>query len=124
MGTYFLTKGWLDGESNLLDEYQRCVGRYGEQRATRIMQTMLKHYRRFVVIDTGAYLVESIIASTQQFAEKHGKRHEIATGSLRLFHKLLLGQWDEEFIILEPGQEITMDDICSGGSGVSQLTMG
>jgi len=124
IGTYFLTKGWLDGESNLLQEYQRCIVLYGEQRATRIMQTMLKHYGRFMVIDTGAYPVESITASTQEFAKKHNKRHEVAPGCLRLFHKLLLGQWDEEFIILEPGQEITMDDICSGGSGVSQLTMG
>ena len=80
---------------------------------------MLKHYERFMVIDTKAYPVESVTDSTKKFAREHGKGHEIAPGSLRLFHKLLLGQWDEEFIILEPGQEITIDDICSRVNAIS-----
>jgi hypothetical protein len=126
MGTYFLTKGWLESDHNLLKEYERCVTRYGEQRALRVMKTMLGHYRRFMVIDTGAYPIESVTPKIREFAEKHDKRHEVTAGSPRLFHKLLLGQWDDEFIILEPGQEVTIDDICadSNDSGASQLAVG
>jgi len=53
MGTYFLTKGWLESEHNLLQEHERCVTRYGEQRALRVMRTMLGNYKRLMVIDTG-----------------------------------------------------------------------
>ncbi|HEY3426658.1 MAG TPA: DUF1638 domain-containing protein [Negativicutes bacterium] len=112
MGTYFITKGWLDYENNIVQEYERCILRYGEQRALKVMKTMLGHYKRFMLIDTGAYPVESVLGRTQDFAKKLNMQHEIATGSLRLLHKLLLGQWDDEFIILEPGQEITLKDIC------------
>lgn len=114
MGTYFLTKGWLDYEKNLLWEYDRCVERYGPQKAFKLMKIMLGHYKRFMLIDTGAYSVESVLPRTQDFAAKLNMRHEVAPGSLRLFHKLLLGQWDEEFLVLEPGQTIEMQDICGG----------
>ncbi|EGO62996.1 DUF1638 domain-containing protein [Acetonema longum] len=113
-GTYFLTKGWLDYENNLIKEYERCVERYGEQRALKVMKIMMGHYGRFMLIDTGAYSIDSVVKRTREFAARLDKRHEIAAGSLRLIHKLLLEQWDEEFIILEPGQELAMSDICSG----------
>lgn len=125
MGTYFATKGWLDYEQNILWEYERCVSRYGEQRALRLMKTMLGNYRRFMVIDTGAYPVDSVTPRTEEFAARLGLRHAIAPGSLRLLHKLLRGHWDEEFLVLKPGEEVRLEDICSGdGDQVSQLTVG
>jgi hypothetical protein len=112
MGTYFLTKGWLDYESNLIREYERCVMRYGDTRALKVMKIMLGNYRRFMVIDTGAYQVECVTPRTQEFAEKLNKLHEITAGSMRYLRKLLLGPWDEEFMVVEPGQEISLSDIC------------
>ena len=41
-------------------------------------------------------------------------RHEEVTGSMRFLRKLLIGPWDEEFIFLEPDQELTFDDMRSG----------
>lgn len=122
-GTYYLTKGWLDNELNIIGEYERCVVRHGEERAMRVMKTMLSNYCRFMLIDTGAYSIESIIPRTQEFAAKLNLRHEIIHGSPRLLQKLLLGPWDDEFIMLEPGQEFTLADICSGGAD-SQLAIG
>jgi hypothetical protein len=122
MGTYFATKGWLDNERNILVEYERCVSRYGEQRALRVMKTMLGHYRRFMVIDTGAFPMDSVTPRTEAFAARLGLQHATASGSLRLLHKLLLGQWDQEFIVLKPGEEIRLEDVCSGEGGqVSQI---
>ncbi len=126
MGTYFLTKGWIDNENNMLQEYERCVQRYGQARALKVMKVMLAHYKRFMLIDTGAYPVESVVPVTQDFADKLGLRHEVAPGSLRLLHKLLQGPWDEEFFVLKPGQALTMNDICSGveeRQGGSQLRL-
>lgn len=117
MGTYFLTKGWLDYESNLLSEYQRSVKRYGTEKALRIMKIMLKNYGRIMIIDTGAYLFEGFIDKTRDFAEILGLRHETVSGSMRFLNKLLLGPWDGEFIIMEPGQEVTLEHLRISGAG-------
>ncbi len=121
-GTYFLTKGWLDYENNLLREYERCVERYGQAKALKIMKIMMGHYKRFMLIDTGAYAVDSILAQTQNFAQELNLCHEVVPGSLRLFHKLLQGDWDDEFLVLPPGQAVTMQDICRDSSGQVRLT--
>lgn len=127
-GTYFLTKGWLDFERNLIVEYQRCVEKYGPDRALRVMKVMLGHYRRLMVIDTKAYELEDILDTTRAFAEKMGMKHEEFTGSMRFLKKLLLGPWDEEFIIMEPGRELTFKDMCIGNNdeepGQSQALFG
>ncbi|CVK19368.1 DUF1638 domain-containing protein [Sporomusa sphaeroides] len=123
MGTYFLTKGWLDYENNLLREYDRCIERYGQVRTSKIMKIMLGHYKRFMLIDTGAYPVEEVLPRTQAFAERLTMQHEVAQGSLRLFHKLLTGPWDEEFLVLEPGNAVTMSDICGSSDGQSQVNL-
>lgn len=122
MGTYFLTKGWLDYENNLIKEYDRCVARYGQVRAAKIMKIMMGNYKRFVLIDTGAYQVDSVLPKTREFAARLGMCHEVAPGSLRMVHKLLQGEWDDEFLVLEPGQQVTLADICSSGGNESQVS--
>lgn len=111
MNTYFITQGWLDHERSILREYDRCVALYGEQRALRVTKTMLENYSRLTVINTGAYSLESVVPKVREFAQRLNMLLEIVPGSRRLLNKLLLGQWDEEFVIFEPGQEITMDRI-------------
>lgn len=112
MNTYFFTQGWLEHEKNILREYERCLTLYGQERTLRVMKTMLGNYLRFMVINTGAYPLDAVVPKVQECAQRLSMLYEIVPGSLRLLHKLLLGQWDEEFIVLEPGQEITIDDIC------------
>ena len=43
MGTYYLTKGWLEFESNIWREYQYAVKRYGEEKAERLFKQILNH---------------------------------------------------------------------------------
>jgi hypothetical protein len=124
METYFLAKGWLGCENNLIKEFEYCVNRYGQAGALRIMKIMVRNCKRLLLIDTGTYPVDSIIAQTREFAAELGMCHEVVSGSPRLLHKLLLGPWDEEFIILEPGQELMLTDMCGASDdlfGLSQL---
>ncbi len=109
VGTYFLTKGWLENEQNLLTEYDRCVKRHGREKALRIMKLMLKHYHRLMIIDTHAFQLEDIFIKTKSFADLLGLSHEKIDGSMRFLKKLLLGPWDEEFVIIELGEEFTME---------------
>ena len=109
VGTYFLTKGWLENEQNLLSEYERCVAKYGKDKALKVMKMMLNNYHRLMVIDNQAYQSEDIVIKTKCFAEALGLNHEIIDGSSRLLKKLLIGLWDDEFAIIKPGEKVTLE---------------
>ncbi len=64
IGTYFLTKGWLDNEENIWLEYQESVKRHGKARTDRIYKMMLEHYKRLGIIETGAYKLEDFLKKT------------------------------------------------------------
>lgn len=110
ISTYFITKGWLDPEGNVMWDYRSWVERYGEQKALRLTKKMLAHYTRFLIIDTGAYSLEGVIPKIQKSCEKFSMRYDIIPGSLRLLHLLLTMPQEPEFIVLHPGQETSASD--------------
>jgi hypothetical protein len=109
--SYFLTKGWIESENNITDEWNYSVKRFGEERGARIMRAMLKNYRHLTLIDTEAYDVMLYKEKTEELAAKLGLTHQVVKGSRRLFQKLLVGPWDEEFVIAEPGEAIPSNAI-------------
>ncbi|WP_368292946.1 DUF1638 domain-containing protein [Dehalobacter sp. TBBPA1] len=109
MGTYFLTKGWLDNEKSLLSEYQHYIEKYGSAKADMIIKTMLHHYKRLMIIDTQTCQPEEIMAKTENFAKSLELQHETITGSSRFLKKLFTGPWDEEFITVKPGDTVTLE---------------
>jgi len=111
MGTYFLTKGWLENERNIWFEYQETVKRHGKTRTDQIYKLLLKHYERLGIIETGAYQLESILETTHTIAETLELKHEVIPGTLEYLKKLLTGPWDEEFVIINPGETVTLTHI-------------
>ncbi|WP_371381287.1 DUF1638 domain-containing protein [Sporomusa aerivorans] len=111
ISTYFLTKGWLDPAGNIMWSYLSWVERYGEQKALRIVKKMLNNYTRFMIIDTGAYKIENILPAIRDSCEKFNMHYDVIPGSLHLLRKLLTPvPWESEFIVCNPGQEITIYD--------------
>ncbi|MGB9521573.1 MAG: DUF1638 domain-containing protein [Anaerolineales bacterium] len=110
IGTYYLTKGWIEVADTPFDEYERLVSQYGVERAQRIIKTMLNHYTRLVYIDTGNSDKTKYVAYARKIAEKFNLRFEEIRGSNSLILKLLNGEWDEEFLVVEPGNTITFLD--------------
>lgn len=109
MGTYFLTKGWLDNEQNLLTEYNRSIEKYGLARASRVFKAMLNHYKRLMLIDTNTYDLAEVTERTENFAKTMGIEHDTIEGSSRFLKKLLQGPWDEEFVQVKPGEIVTIE---------------
>jgi hypothetical protein len=106
-GTYYYTRGWIDFIEDPYQEYLKIVPKYGEERAARIARLIMEHYTRVAVIETPGV------------AELHDKREYLETvsrfyelplerlaGSLRFLEKLVSGPLDEEFIVVEPGDEL------------------
>jgi hypothetical protein len=106
-GTYFLTKGWIEAKDAPLDGINDLIGKYGEAKAERIMRLMLKNYTRLMFIDTGAYELEHYREFAKENARRFDLRYEEFEGKPDLVEKLLYGPWDEECVVVEPGEEIT-----------------
>jgi hypothetical protein len=114
--TYFLTQGWFEHERNIYREYEDAVARFGKERADRIFKTMLAHYKRLAVIDTGAYPLDSILKKTTSIADSFGLEHIVLPGDLSFLRALLTGPWDERFINVSPGQTITLETVLVDGA--------
>ncbi|MEJ2597956.1 MAG: DUF1638 domain-containing protein [Anaerolineales bacterium] len=109
-GTYYLTKGWIEVADTPFDEYERMVAQFGEERAARLMKTMLKHYTRLVYIDTGRSGKDRYVDYARKTADKFDLRFEEIPGSNALILKMLTGPWDQDFLIVEPGKIVTYLD--------------
>jgi hypothetical protein len=119
-GTYFLTKGWLDYERNIWVEYQTSVKRFGKEKACRIYKSMLRHYQRLGIIDTGAYDLSSFLARTQDIADELALKPQVIQGTLDYIKRLLTGPWDEDFITINPGETVTMEHIFGRGAAADR----
>ncbi|KUO53553.1 MAG: hypothetical protein APF76_12150 [Desulfitibacter sp. BRH_c19] len=123
-GTYFLTRGWIEHENNIIKEYNRCIEKYGKEKATKVIKMMLEHYKCLVLIDTGAYLTKDYLHYSHSFASSFGLEHKIVHGSISFLKRLFTGPWDENFIILQPGEVINIEyfrNVVDPESKLSQL---
>jgi len=111
-GTYFLTKGWLNYERNIWGEYLQTLKRYGKEKTDMIYKTMLNNYQRLGIIETGAYELETFLEQSKIIAETLDLTPQVIPGTLRYLKKLITGPWDEEFIIINPGEKVSYKHIC------------
>jgi len=91
------------------DDYEYLVSRFGEDNAAYLMEVMgqwQKHYQRAAYIDTGLGGSGSYRAAAEKDAERYGWRFEQLQGDLSLVHRLLAGEWDDDFLVVQPGQRI------------------
>jgi len=107
---YFLTRGWVIYENNILKEYQRCLEKYGQEKAKRIFKSMLVYYKKLMVLDTSAYPLEEVLEKAQEFADNVGLEQQVVSGTLEYLKKLLTGPWDEDFVVLPPGQVLSLEE--------------
>ena len=111
-GTYFLTKGWIEEAKSPLGIYHEYCGRYGKETAEWAIREELKNYTRIALINSGLSLAESHREHARENARFLNLRFEEIKGSLELFERMLQGAWNKgskEFILLNPGEEITLD---------------
>jgi hypothetical protein len=119
-GTYYLTKGWIEAGDSPFAEYDGLVAQYGEARARRLMNQILRNYTRLALINTGQYELERYRQYSQHMAERFGLRYEEIPGSDTLVKRMVCGPWDDDFVIACPGETICYLDFkgTPGGKGV------
>lgn len=106
------------GDSEKL--YAEYVEKYGSDNADYLMEVMgawEEHYERAAFIDMGIGAGEAVADRALEDAKQRGWRFENLAGNLVLIKRLLAGDWDEDFLILQPGERIEMiggDEIIRG----------
>jgi hypothetical protein len=97
--------------------YDSYVLKYGQDNADYLMEVMgawQAHYNRAAFIDLGVGDASQVEAQAREEAERRGWVFERLQGNIGLIQRLVRGDWDDDFLVVPPGQQIVMtggDDI-------------
>lgn len=110
-GEYYLRR---EGEGTAVhygDEYAAYVAQYGEENAKYLIETL--HPTSHASAGNQAVFIDipetAPLGAAERFrakAEADGHRFVRLEGSLRLIRKLVRGEWDDDFLVVEPGQRV------------------
>lgn len=107
-GTYFLTKGWIQGGRTIWNEYEHLKMRCGAVRAVRLLREMMKNYSRLVILDTGAYKISEVRGEVEKTADILALRCQTAEGTVEYLKELVSGPWPEQrFLTVPAGMTVT-----------------
>ena len=114
-GTYYLTKGWIEVADTPFDEYGRLAEKYGPQKAERLIRAMIRHYTRLALLDTGREGIERYRDHVRALAERWNLRYEEIPGSNALLRQMAVGPWDDDFVVVPPGESIQFEHFFPDG---------
>jgi len=124
-GTYWFTednlkrgdalKGWLLGDSGrsdaVNDTYGEYVEKYGQENADYLMEALgewQSHYERGAFLETGLASDDTMQDRAQEESQLRGWRFESVLSDLTLIERLLNGEWNDDFLVVQPGQQLAM----------------
>jgi hypothetical protein len=124
-GTYWVTednvkrgdalKGWQLGDSGRSDgvdaTYRGYIEKYGQENADYLMEAMgewQSHYERGVFLDTGLAPDEEAASLAKNESSLRGWRFERVMADLTLIDRMVDGEWDDDFIVVKPGEQLAM----------------
>jgi len=130
-GTYWFTEdnvkrgnafmGALLGDSERSDgvkvTYAEYVEKYGQENADYLMEALgewQQHYARGAFLETGMAPDGVALEQAREETGKRGWRFETVLSDLTLVERLMNGEWNEDFLVVQPGEALAMsydDDV-------------
>jgi hypothetical protein len=98
-------------DTNVDEVYAEYVEKYGQDNADYLMEVMgawKQHYKRAAYIDLGIGDGSAVAAKAQEQAARRGWNYDRVAGDMVLLRRLLEGDWEKDFLILQPGQKLVM----------------
>jgi len=100
------------GSTTGLDKtYEEYVAKYGQDNADYLMEVLggwQKHYKRAAYIDLGVADGSAVEATAQDEAARRGWVFDRVAGDLVLIRRLLDGDWQDDFLVVQPGEQVKM----------------
>ena len=93
------------------DVYDEYVRKYGQDNADYLMEVMgawQKHYQRAAYIEMGIGDGSEVEAKAQAEAERRGWVFDRVAGDMVLIRRLVDGDWEGDFLIVQPGEQVRM----------------
>lgn len=118
-GTYYLTKGWIEVGDTPFTEHHKLIEKYGEEKAIRMSKLVLKNYKRLAFINTGDDALERYQAYAKRTAMAFDLYYEEIQGDPALVRKMVEGPWDEDFVVVQPGETLSYEAFVNSLEGVS-----
>ena len=100
-----------EADTDMSEVYQEYVTKYGHDNADYLMEVMgawKNHYRRAVFIDLDVGDSTAVAALARDEASRRDWTFEHMAGDLVLIRQLLTGDWNDDFLTLQPGQQVGM----------------
>ncbi len=128
-GTYYETTGWLERNNSsdgqierpaydregvmaklgLTESYDELVAKHGKDNADYIIETLggwEKAYSKTCYLEMKTCDETPFIELSRSRASEKGWDFELRKGDMTLLQRLFMGQWDDDFLIVQPGQKI------------------
>ncbi len=100
-----------DTEEELAAVRAEYVEKYGEDNADYLMEVMgawRAHYSRGAFVAMGVGDDDAAAAVAREQADRRGWAFERVEGSLVLLRRLIDGDWNDEVLVLQPGERLAM----------------
>lgn len=102
-GHFYLTRGWTHDSQSIFGECENIIKSYGEEGGD-ILKQIYGGYEIVSVIDTGAYDVREVLNKAEELKGYLEIQTEWVKGSTDILEKIISGAYDDNFIILNPGE--------------------
>ena len=109
-GTYYLTKGWIEHGGDPWKVYQKWQEEFDEKMAKLLLSKTIGNYTRLAFIQTSEEDQQEYMDYTRMTAENLGLRYDNVPGNREILRKMLTGDWDENFVVIEPGNKPSLLD--------------
>jgi hypothetical protein len=100
-----------DSDDDMEAIHAEYVAKYGEDNADYLMEVMgawKTHYQRAAFVGMGVSDEAASVAYAREQAERRGWGFDQIEGSMLLLRKLIDGEWDDDFLTLQPGERLAM----------------
>ncbi|MBN1314669.1 MAG: DUF1638 domain-containing protein [Anaerolineales bacterium] len=110
-GTFYLTRGWIECGEDPYTEYCAMREKIGHERALRITKQYIANYTRLALIKSENHdrNLEAYRKYAKMVADHFDLVYEEIPGSNSFLKKLLHMEWDHDFVIIEPGNQVRYD---------------